>query len=147
MAMNSASGSKDNTWTIIFLCWLIVTVSTLGSLFFSEVMDYAPCLLCWWQRIFLFPLVFIFTAALNPLDENASRYALPLVLAGWLTAGYHNLLVWEIVPTSISPCSQGLSCTDTYFELFGFVSIPMLSWLAFTALLGMLLTLKKRTIN
>lgn len=129
------------------MCWLLVTVSTLGSLFFSEVMDYAPCLLCWWQRIFLFPLVIIFTVALNPLDEKVSRYALPLVLGGWLTAGYQNLLVWGIVPTGISPCSQGVSCTDTYFELFGFISIPLLSWLAFTALLGMLLTLNKRTSN
>ena len=143
--MNSASGPYNTTWTIVFLCWLVASVSALGSLFFSEVMGFSPCLLCWYQRIFLFPLVFVFSAALFPLDEKVSRYALPLVLAGWLTAGYHNLLVWGIVPDSIRPCSQGISCTEKYIDLFGFVTIPLLSWLAFSALVGLLLALKRRT--
>ena len=145
MAMNSTSGPSNTTWTIVFSCWLVASAAVLGSLFFSEVMDFTLCLLCWYQRIFWFPLVFIFTAALFPLDEKVSRYALPLALGGWMTAGYHNLLVWGIVPESISPCSQGVSCTENYIELYGFVTIPLLSWLAFTAVMGLLLALKRRT--
>lgn len=138
--------TPDNTpWTLIFLCWLIALVSALGSLFFSEVMEYVPCSLCWYQRIFLFPLVLVFTAALFPLDERVGRYALPLVVAGWLVAGYQNLLVWGIVPESVIPCSQGISCTEVDFELFGFLTIPLLSWMAFTAMMGLLLILKLRT--
>ena len=145
MAMMSAQGAEKLTWTILFLCWLLASVATLGSLFFSEVMDLAPCSLCWYQRIFLFPLVLLFTVGLYPPDRNVGRYALPLVVGGWLVAGYQNLLVWGIVPETVSPCRLGVSCTEIDFELLGFVTIPLLSWLAFTALMGMLLFLMRKT--
>ena len=145
MAITGAQGTEKITWTILFLCWLLASVATLGSLFFSEVMDLAPCSLCWYQRIFLFPLVLLFTVGLYPPDRNVGRYALPLVVGGWLVAGYQNLLVWGIVPETVSPCRLGVSCAEIDFELLGFVTIPLLSWLAFTALMGMLLFLMRRT--
>ena len=145
MSMMSTPAAEKLTWIILFLCWLLASVATLGSLFFSEVMDLAPCSLCWYQRIFLFPLVILFTVGLYPPDRNVGRYALPLVVGGWLVAGYQNLLVWGIVPETVSPCRLGVSCTEIDFELLGFVTIPLLSWLAFTALMGMLLFLMRRT--
>jgi len=119
-------------------------MSTLGSLFFSEIMQFAPCILCWYQRIFLFPLVFIFTTGLFSGDKSVTRYALPLAVAGWLVALYHNLLYASIIPESIQPCSRGVSCTEDYISLFGFLTIPMLSLLSFSTILALLLILNRR---
>lgn len=111
---------SDSDWTILFLCWLLASVSTLGSLFFSQVMEFPPCVLCWYQRICLFPLVIILPVGLFPFDKSVVKYALPLAIAGWLTALYHTLLYAEIIPESIQPCTQGISCTEEYISLFGF---------------------------
>jgi disulfide bond formation protein DsbB len=135
--------SKAN-WTILFLCWLIAGISTLGSLFFSEIMQFAPCILCWYQRIFLFPLIFIFTTGLFTGDKSVVHYALPLAVAGWLIAFYHNLLYAGIIPASIQPCSRGVSCTEDYISMFGFLTIPLLSLLSFSAILALLIILNRR---
>ena len=139
------SSNKSTNWGILFLSWLVASVSVLGSLFFSHVMEFAPCVLCWYQRIFLFPLVIILAAGLFPFDKSVMRYALPLTVAGWLTAAYHNLLYAGIIPESMQPCGQGVSCTEEYIELFGFLSIPMLSILSFTTILTLLIILNRRT--
>ena len=136
---------KNTNWNILFLCWLLVTVSAMGSLFFSYIMEFAPCVLCWYQRIFLFPLVLILATGLFPFDKNVVKYALPLAIAGWLTAAYHNLLYGEIIPQSLQPCSQGVSCTEEYIDLFGFLSIPMLSLLSFSTVVTLLIILYRRT--
>ncbi len=134
----------DSNWTLLFLCWLVVVMSTMGSVFFSHVMEYAPCVLCWYQRICLFPLVIILAVGLFPFDKNVVKYALPLAIFGWLTAFYHNLLYSGIIPESIQPCSKGVSCTEEYINLFGFLTIPMLSLLSFSTIVTLLFILKKR---
>jgi disulfide bond formation protein DsbB len=137
--------TANTNWTILFLCWLLVTISTLGSLFFSYVVGFAPCVLCWYQRIFLFPLVILLAMGLFPFDRSVVKYALPLAIAGWLTALYHNLLYSGIIPESIQPCSQGVSCTEKYIDLFGFITIPMLSLLSFSTIISLLILLQRRT--
>ena len=131
-------------WWVLFAAWLLAAGATGGSLFFSSVMDLPPCVLCWYQRIALFPLVLVLAAGLFPFDARVVRYALPLTAAGWVVAGYHNLLYWGIVPETLSPCSQGVSCTNKHLDLFGFVSIPLLSWVGFSVLLVLLFVLKRR---
>ena len=143
--MEKSSQASNTNWTLLFICWLIVTLSALGSLFFSYVMGFAPCVLCWYQRICLFPLVIILAAGLFPFDKHVVRYALPLAIAGWLTALYHTLLYEGVIPESIQPCSQGVSCTEEYIDLFGFLSIPMLALLSFSTIIILLIILKKRT--
>jgi disulfide bond formation protein DsbB len=135
---------KPSNWTLLFLCWLLVSVSTMGSVFFSSVMGFAPCVLCWYQRICLFPLVIILAVGLFPFDKSVVKYALPLAIAGWLTALYHTLLYAGIIPESIQPCTQGVSCTEEYIDLFGFLSIPMLSLLSFSTIISLLITLNRR---
>ncbi len=135
---------KSANWNILFLCWLIATVSTMGSMFFSYIMGFAPCVLCWYQRIFLFPLVIILAAGLFPFDKGVVKYALPLAIAGWLTAIYHNLLYTGIIPESIQPCSQGVSCTEEYIDIFGFLTIPMLSLLSFSTIIALLIIINRR---
>ncbi len=142
--MTQPDQTSNSNWTILFLCWLLAGVSTTGSIFFSYVMEFAPCVLCWYQRICLFPLVIILAVGLFPFDKRVVKYALPLAIAGWLTALYHTLLYAGIIPESIQPCTQGVSCTEEYIDLFGFLTIPMLSLLSFSAIITLLIILKKR---
>lgn len=144
--MSQSDKATNTNWTLLFLCWLLVSTSATISIFFSSVLEYQPCVLCWYQRIFLFPLIFIFAAGLFPtFDKSVIKYSLPLTIAGGLTALYHTLLYAGIIPENIQPCSQGVSCTEQYFELFGFISIPMLSFFAFSTLVTLLIILKRRT--
>ena len=131
-------------WAILFSAWVLVAVSTLGSLFFSYIMEFAPCVLCWYQRICLFPLVIILATGLFPLDKRIIKYSLPLAIAGWITAFYHNLLYSGIIPQDLQPCSKGVSCTEKYIDLFGFLTIPMLSLISFSIIITLLVLLKRR---
>ena len=83
------SMTQQSSWMLIFFAWLLATTATLGSLFFSEVMEIQPCVLCWYQRIFMYPLVVIFLVGLFPLDRNVVRYALPIAVIGWGISVYH----------------------------------------------------------
>ncbi len=142
--MTNLVQTSNSNWTIIFICWIVASVSTLGSLFFSEIMEFPPCALCWYQRIFMFPLVLIFLTGLFPFDKNIIKYALPLALVGWGFAFYHYLLYSGIIPESLEPCSQGVSCSETYLYLFGFLTIPMLSLISFSTIIVLLFILKRR---
>src|SRR3970040_257297 len=132
---------RNNTtaWTLIFGAWLVASVATLGALFFGEVMQLPPCVLCWYQRIFMFPLVLILPIGLFPFDRNVVRYALPLAVIGCLFAVFHLLVIAGVIPESIKPCSQGVPCSQTVIEWFGFVTIPLLSVLTFLTILALLI--------
>lgn len=125
-------------WLLLFAAWLVASISMLGALFFGEVMQLAPCVLCWYQRIAMFPLVLILPVGLFPFDPKVVRYALPLALIGWGVAVFHVLLVEGVIPESIQPCTQGVPCSETLIEWFGFVTIPLLSVLAFSTILVIL---------
>jgi disulfide bond formation protein DsbB len=134
----------SRNWLLIFLAWLCASVSTLGALFLGEVLGYTPCVLCWYQRIAMFPLVFVLAAGLFPLDPRVVCYALPLTLAGLGLALFHWALQLGLVAEQIKPCSQGVPCTDLQAVWFGFLSIPLMSVLAFSFILSMLLLTLKR---
>jgi disulfide bond formation protein DsbB len=140
----STRQSSSTDWAILFIAWLIATTGTLGSLFFSEVMEFAPCLLCWYERIFLYPLVITLAIGLFPLDKAAIKYSLPLAIAGWFVALYHNLLYFGIIPEKLQPCREGVSCTEVYIKLFGFLDIPMMALLAFTVIIALLVIARRR---
>lgn len=133
------TNTTDSRWTLVFLAWLTATLATLGALFMSEIMGFAPCVLCWYQRIFMFPLVFLLALGLFPFDPKIIRYALPLGLVGLAIAAFHVLLVWGIVPEALAPCRQGIPCKTVQIEWFGFVTIPLLSSLAFLTINVLLL--------
>lgn len=132
-------------WSLLFSCWLIASVATLGSLFLDKALGIEPCSLCWYQRIFMYPLVVILLVGLLPLDRRVTRYALPLAILGWMTALYHLLMTVGVIPESLQPCGSGPSCVQEDLGLFGFVNIPMLSLISFTAVIGLLLLFMKRT--
>lgn len=138
--------NKISFETIHYAILLQAGLAMAGSLFFSEVMKLPPCVLCWYQRIALYPIVFLAVVGILNKDKKLYTYVLPLSLVGLVISVYHNLLYWKILPESISPCTLGISCTSKFFEWFGFVTIPFLGLVAFIAItvLGFI-SLKKNT--
>ncbi|PKI80251.1 disulfide bond formation protein B [Malaciobacter halophilus] len=128
---------------MVFLCFLVALIATLGSLFFSEVMQFIPCSMCWYQRIFMYPLVIIFLVALLYPDDKLFKYSIGLVIVGWIIAFYHNLLMFGIIPESVVPCVQGVPCSTEYINWFGFITIPLLSLFAYSTILILLYLGKK----
>ena len=135
--------TRANPWLPMFVVWLVSVVATLGSLFFSEVMLLPPCLLCWYQRIFMYPLVVVSTIGLVRRDPGSAGYAWPLVLGGLVLAAYHNLLYYGLIAESITPCTRGISCTSRQIEWLGFITIPLLSLVGFLTIAGNLLLLRR----
>ena len=144
MSLNSSSRSDSLSLTFIFLAFLVSLIATLGSLFFSEIMNFVPCSLCWYQRIFLYPLVFIFLVNLLYPDDKIYKYSFPLVIIGLVFSIYHNLLILKIIPENLSPCVQGIPCSVDYLNWFGFITIPLLSFFAYTIILILLIMSKRK---
>lgn len=131
-----------------YLAWVVALVATAGSLYFSEVRFFVPCPLCWWQRIFMYPLVVVLGVGVFARDEGVWRYALPLSAIGMATAWYHYLIqrVPELAPPGV--CRGGVPCTVQYIDWFGFITIPFLAGVAFTMitlLLGYDLLARRRS--
>lgn len=88
----------NTRWPLILFAWLVALVATLGALFIGEVMLMAPCQLCWYQRIFMFPLAIVLGMAAFTEDRRGAVYGLALSLAGGAIALYHTLLLAGWVP-------------------------------------------------
>jgi disulfide bond formation protein DsbB len=130
--------NETTAWYLVFGAWLVASVATLGALFFGEVMRVPPCVLCWYQRIFMFPLVLILPLGLFPFDRKVVRYALPLAVIGMLFAVYHVLVVAGVIPEALQPCTQGVPCKEQVIVWFGFVTIPLMAAMAFAAIFVLL---------
>lgn len=122
---------KEN---LLLGAWTLALLSMAGSLYFSEIVHYPPCVLCWWQRIFLYPLVFLIPIGIYKKDRNISAYVWPLSLIAMLFGIYHNLLYYHVLPEAAAPCALGVSCTTEYVEYFGFIGIPLLALMASTGI-------------
>ncbi len=84
----------------------------------------------------MYPLVLILGTGLLRNDKKVWMYGLPLALVGWGIALYHNLLYYNILPEAMAPCVAGVSCTTKFISYFGFVTIPLLSLVAFSLILA-----------
>jgi disulfide bond formation protein DsbB len=123
--------NKKPSAVLLYAAWMIALIATVGSLFFSEVMQLPPCVLCWYQRIAMYPLVFVIAAGIVMRDRRVKFYALPLALIGLVISVYHNLLYYGLIPDSITPCTQGVSCTTVQIEWLGFITIPLMALASF----------------
>lgn len=123
----------------IYLAWLASLAATGGSLYFSEVLHYVPCQLCWFQRILMYPLVIILGIASFRQDHGITPYALPLSVLGAGLALFHYLE--QKVPGFGFPelCNVGAPCSAAYINWLGFITIPMLSLIAFVLITLLLL--------
>ena len=130
---------------MLFAAWLVALVSTLGALFIGEVMGQAPCLLCWWQRAFMFPLAVILAVACLRSDFGVWCYALPVAAIGWVVAAYHTLLYFGVLAQAVEPCGAGPSCSSASMTILGGLPLPLVSVVAFTAVAIFLTPLSRRT--
>lgn len=127
----------------LLAAFLIALTATLGALFIGEVLGQMPCVLCWYQRIAMFPLTAILAVALWRGDVAARAYALPLVIVGFALAIWHSGLYMGLIPETIAPCTQtGPSCSDTAQMTILGLPIPYLSVAAFSAIGLCLLNMK-----
>lgn len=131
--MSQISRFTDNLTKrqVAYAAWAVAVASMLGSLLFSEVFHFVPCVLCWYQRALMFPLVFIIAVGIIRKDSGLHFYVLPLSVLGLVLAAYHSLLQWGIIPEEVAPCVAGISCLTKYIDWFGFITIPFLSFVSF----------------
>lgn len=118
--------------------WGVALLATAGSLYFSEIANYTPCTLCWYQRIAMYPLVLILGIAIARRDTAVRIYAIPVALVGAVIASYHYLLEW-FPQIDTGACSAVIPCTQVWFREFGFVSMPFLALVAFGLVIAFLL--------
>jgi disulfide bond formation protein DsbB len=145
MTTSATPVDEGTSWMLLFLAWVVAALATGGALFLSEIMKIPPCVLCWYQRIFMFPLVLVLAMGLFPLDARVVRYALPLAVGGALVGLYQLLLMAGVIPKSAVPCGPGLDCSQAQVEWFGFVTIPLLSVVAFSLIAALLIVLHARS--
>ena len=110
-------------------CAIVAAVATVGSLYFSEVMRFPPCELCWYQRILMYPLVVVLVVGALEDRSGVWKTGLPLSGLGVLLAGYHVAI--QATGSSGVTCGVGAGCGAVYWEGLGFLTIPRLSLLAF----------------
>ncbi|MGG1676763.1 disulfide oxidoreductase [Neobacillus sp. NRS-1170] len=115
----------------LVVSWIAAIIATLGSLYFSEVMHFVPCTLCWYQRIFMYPLAIILGIAVYRNDRGIYKYVLPLSLIGILISGYHTLLQKIPYLQQFEMCTSGVPCSKDYINWLGFITIPLLALIAF----------------
>ncbi len=113
------------------MAWAVSLVAVGGSLFFSEVLRYEPCKLCWFQRIFMYPLVILLGMACYKNDRRLIPYILPLSIVGGMISLYH--YSEQKIPglAKLLPCTVGVPCNEDYINWLGFITIPLLALIAF----------------
>ena len=132
---------RDNN---LYLAWLVALVATVGSLYFSEVRHFVPCALCWFQRVFMYPLALLLGLASLRRDKGVVPYALILSVIGGGFSVYH--LLEQNVPNFRPPamCNAGVPCSAKYINWLGFISIPVLALTAFALITALLLVGRRR---
>ena len=143
---------KSMTWAGAWLTqvrasglWIICMITTgamVGSLYFSEKVGFAPCKLCWYQRIAMFSIAIIsFVAALRN-DKNIARYTIVLAPLGLIVSTYHYLLEW--FPTlETNVCSLDVPCTAVWFRELGFVTLCFMAGCAFITVIAVSLAIMR----
>lgn len=129
----------------LLIAWIASFIALCGSLYFSEIMGFTPCTLCWYQRILMYPLVALLGIAFYRNDKKIYIYILPLSILGMLLAGYHYTLQKFPIVSEFSICSDGIPCSGAYINWFGFITIPFMALVAFTIItLSMIVLYKSR---
>ena len=122
----------------VWLAFVVALTATLGSLYFSEIADFVPCRLCWFQRIAMYPLAPILFVGAIRRDPNVRWYAAPIAATGVLIAGYHYLIEWR-PELDTGTCELfGPSCTAVWFREFGFVTLAFMALVGFVTILALL---------
>lgn len=128
---------------IYYIALVQAIVATVSNLYLSEILHWTPCVLCWYQRILMYPLVSIIAVGIFRKDKGLPLYVLPMSILGALIALYHYLLQRGVIAQSLVPCQAGVSCATKYTLWFGFITIPFLSLTAFIVISSCMLLYRK----
>jgi disulfide bond formation protein DsbB len=123
--------SEKNKESILFTAWATSVIAMFGSLYFSEIRQYEPCVLCWYQRILMYPFVVILGIAYIKKDYKISFYSMILSAIGGGISFYHYLLQKVSFFADNAPTCGRVPCTGQYINWFGFITIPFLALTAF----------------
>lgn len=122
----------------LWIAWAFALVATAGSLFFSEVSQFIPCRLCWFQRIGMYPLAAILLiAAVRRDTRGGALYGLPLAVFGAIVSIYH-IYIEHHPEAETASCKIGAPCATKWIEKLGYITIPTLALTAFLAIIVML---------
>ncbi len=115
----------------LLAAWGVALIATLGSLYFSEVLKFIPCELCWYQRIFMYPQVFLLGMAFVRKQFIIARYTLMLSIIGGTISLYHYFIQKVPFFRNTAPSCSIVPCTGDYLNWLGFITIPLLALIAF----------------
>jgi disulfide bond formation protein DsbB len=129
----------------LYFAWVVSLAATGGSLYFSEVLGFIPCTLCWYQRILMYPQVILLGIASYRNDRHIIPYVLPMSVLGSCVSLWHYLE--QKVPgfAELLPCRVGVPCAQTHIDWFGFITIPFLALVAFILIIVFLSFARKET--
>lgn len=116
---------------LLLIVWTQSLIATLASLYFSEIVGYIPCTLCWVQRIFMYPIVIITTLALLKRNKYIAYSSLYLSGMGLCVSIYHYSLQKISFLGDANGICGDIPCNLQYINYFGFITIPFLAGLAF----------------
>lgn len=128
----------------LWIAFAVSLIASAGSLLYSEAVGFLPCILCWYQRIALFPQVILFGIAAPKKDYRVVEYAVPLSVIGGIIAAYH--YYGQMLNSSALPCpvvTGAPSCSQVPFVAFEFITIPMMALSVFLLLIALSLILRK----
>ncbi len=122
---------------LFFFSWVLSLLATSGSLFFSEVMKFIPCELCWYQRILMYPLVVLLGIAVVRKEYKQSLYGFVFAAIGGCISLYHYLIQKVPALHELGSSCGIIPCNTDYINWFGFITIPFLALVAFIIIGGL----------
>lgn len=125
------NNQKDIRDILLFIAWATSVIAMFGSLYFSEIRQYEPCELCWYQRILMYPLVIILGIGSVRKDFRISLYSMVLSTIGACLSLYHYSIQKISFLADVAPACGRVPCTGAYINWFGFITIPFLALIAF----------------
>jgi disulfide bond formation protein DsbB len=129
----------------LWVAWGVALVAVAGSLFYSEVSQFIPCRLCWFQRIGMYPLVvLLLMAAIRRDTRGGALYGLPLAIFGSIVAIYHVYIEYH-PEAETAGCKIGAPCSTKWVDKLGYITIPSLALTAFLAVIVLLLAALSRS--
>ncbi len=132
---------EDIRANAIWFAFAVALVAMLGSLYLSEIANFHPCPLCWYQRIAMYPLAVALLIGGIRRDRMVWTYVIPPAVIGSMIAIYHTQL--QAYPDQHGPfCKNNDPCTVRYVWEFGFVSIPFMALAGFAFIITMMLVLR-----
>jgi disulfide bond formation protein DsbB len=131
---------RKSSW--LFNAWAVSVIATLGSLYLSEYLHFTPCSLCWYQRIFMYPLTILLGVASARNQTFIIPYVLPLVIIGGGISAYH-IFIQEMLHEGTGASCGPVSCMEDVLNAFGFLTVPMLALTAFILIFIALLMVRR----